>query len=279
MSDTTPGSTRTLRVAPNPEPVTGLTGAPAALYTELAGLAEPATVAELALAADLGRSTTGKALVTLEERGLAVRIPGGHDGPRRTPDRWHAAPATEATNGDEPSQPHADAQPETRPENTPEPDTHDTDTPTGASETEPDTTAEPCGPAEAPQVSPPQEAEPGEGDCGAEEDPHGEDSHDGPQATPAPQADAGRPAQTAEPIPLPGEKKRLAPGALRQMVIDHLQAHRGEAFTATKISRVIEKSSGAIANALVTLTRQGIAEQVSDRPRTYRLAAAEAGTE
>ncbi|MCJ0875587.1 helix-turn-helix domain-containing protein [Streptomyces sp. AP-93] len=287
MSDTTPDGTRTLHVAPNPEPVNGLTGAPAALYTELAGLTEPATVAELALAAGLGRSTTGKALVTLEERGLAVRIPGGHDGPRRTPDRWHPAPATEATNGDEPSQPHADAQPETRPENTPEPDTNDTDTPAGSTETEPDTTAEPCDPAEAPptlpttdtpQVSPPQETEPAAGDDD-EEDPNGEDSHDGPEATPAPQADAGRAAQPAEPIPLPGEKKRLAPGALRQMVIDHLQAHPGEAFTATKISRVIEKSSGAIANALVTLTRQGIAEQVSDRPRTYQLTAAEAGPE
>lgn len=60
------------------------------------------------------------------------------------------------------------------------------------------------------------------------------------------------------------------------MVIDHLQAHPGEAFTATKISRVIEKSSGAIANALVTLTGQGITEQVSDRPRTYRWAAPQA---
>ncbi|MFD8723896.1 hypothetical protein ACFV2H_39580 [Streptomyces sp. NPDC059629] len=47
--------------------------------------------------------------------------------------------------------------------------------------------------------------------------------------------------------------------------------HPDEAFTATKISRVIEKSSGAIANALATLARQGIAEQASERPRTYRL--------
>ncbi|MEV7975247.1 hypothetical protein [Streptomyces sp. NPDC086519] len=59
------------------------------------------------------------------------------------------------------------------------------------------------------------------------------------------------------------------------MVIHHLQAHPGAAFTATKMSRVIEKSSGAIANALVTLARQGIAEQVSERPRTYRPATPE----
>ncbi|MGP3945517.1 MULTISPECIES: hypothetical protein [Streptomyces] len=58
------------------------------------------------------------------------------------------------------------------------------------------------------------------------------------------------------------------------MVIGHLTAHPDEAFTATRISRIIEKSSGAIANALVTLTKQGIAEQVTERPRTYRITTA-----
>ncbi|MFE0276045.1 hypothetical protein ACFWZY_28725 [Streptomyces sp. NPDC058992] len=56
------------------------------------------------------------------------------------------------------------------------------------------------------------------------------------------------------------------------MVVDHLEAHPGEAFTATRISRLIEKSSGAIANALDKLVKEGIAEQVNDRPRTFRLA-------
>ncbi|MFF4145661.1 hypothetical protein ACFY0A_30840 [Streptomyces sp. NPDC001698] len=71
---------------------------------------------------------------------------------------------------------------------------------------------------------------------------------------------------------LPGNK-RLAPGGLRQLVIDHLNAHPSEAFTATRISRLIDRSSGAIANALATLAKQGLAEQVTDRPRTYRAAA------
>ncbi|KOV55816.1 hypothetical protein [Streptomyces sp. MMG1121] len=62
------------------------------------------------------------------------------------------------------------------------------------------------------------------------------------------------------------------PGALRQLVIDHLRAHPDEAFTATKISRVIEKSSGAIANALDKLVKDGVADQMSDRPGTYRMA-------
>ncbi|SHL81456.1 hypothetical protein SAMN05216268_106286 [Streptomyces yunnanensis] len=56
------------------------------------------------------------------------------------------------------------------------------------------------------------------------------------------------------------------------MVIDHLQAHANEAFTATRISRIVERSSGAIANALDKLVSQGIAKQVTDRPRTFQLA-------
>ncbi|MFD1271801.1 helix-turn-helix domain-containing protein [Streptomyces kaempferi] len=101
MSDTTPDGTRTLHAVPTPEPLTQLSGAPVTVYTELTNLTcdDGATVAELALAAGLGRSTTGKALTTLEEHGLAVRTPGGHDGPRRTPDRWRAAPTPGTSNG------------------------------------------------------------------------------------------------------------------------------------------------------------------------------------
>ncbi|MFA3842765.1 hypothetical protein [Streptomyces aureus] len=91
---------------------------------------------------------------------------------------------------------------------------------------------------------------------------------------------AEEPARTAGTTPLPvlAPKTRLAPGALRQRVIDHLQAHPQDAFTATRISRVIERSSGAIANSLGVLARQGIAEQVSDKPRAYRLASPEAAS-
>jgi Fic family protein len=69
-----------------------------------------------------------------------------------------------------------------------------------------------------------------------------------------------------------GGSGRLAHGGLRQLVIEHLTAHPGEAFTATRIGRVLDRSSGAVANALVTLTKQGRAEQVTERPRTYRAA-------
>ncbi|MFJ9419075.1 hypothetical protein ACIRPT_33700 [Streptomyces sp. NPDC101227] len=52
-------------------------------------------------------------------------------------------------------------------------------------------------------------------------------------------------------------------------MIDHLQAQPDEAFSATKIGRVIEKSSGAIANALGRLVGLGITEQVSDPRRIF----------
>ncbi|GGU76873.1 hypothetical protein GCM10010211_48440 [Streptomyces albospinus] len=73
------------------------------------------------------------------------------------------------------------------------------------------------------------------------------------------------------PQPARGKNGRLAPGALRQMVIDHFPARPGEAFTATPISRVIEKSSGVIANALIKVVATGVAEQVTDQaPPTMR---------
>lgn len=278
MSDPTTDAVRTLHAVPAPEPLAQLTGAPAAIYTELTGLTEPATGAELALAAGLGRSTTGKALVTLEQHGLATRTPGGHDGPRRTPDRWRAAPTHETSNSDDPTdQKPASTRPESPATNTPEPVGNNAD-----HEAAPAEKAAPDDPttdiANVPATETPQDAEHREGDNSSESSPHAKGGSNTPDRAdaPAPPASAGQQTPPTEAISLPDEKKRLAPGALRQMVIDHLQAHPGEAFTATKISRVIGKSSGAIANALVTLAGQGIAEQVSDRPRTYRLAAPEA---
>ncbi|MER6091316.1 hypothetical protein [Streptomyces bluensis] len=274
MSDTTTDSTRSLHAVPTPEPLAQLTGAPAAVYAELANCTgdDGTTAAELALSADLGRSTTGKALTTLEQHGLAVRTPGGHDGPRRTPDRWRAAPTPE-TSGDAPSDPEpASSLPEpavtdASDTHSPEPDQDSAD-PEGAAATE----TAPDAPAA------PQDAEHSNADDKSHVDgPQGKDGSDGSwdENAPAPHEAVGQQTAPTEAITMPGEKKRLAPGALRQMVIDHLQAHPGEAFTATKISRVIEKSSGAIANALDKLVKQGIAEQVSDRPRTFRLTAPE----
>jgi hypothetical protein len=47
-----------------------------------------ATATELAAAAGIGRSTASKLLATLAVNGEVLRQPGGHQGGRRTPDRW-----------------------------------------------------------------------------------------------------------------------------------------------------------------------------------------------
>ena len=260
MSDTTTNTTPTLKTP------AGLTGSLAAIHTALVNLTEDVTSAELALAARVGRSTAGKALTTLEQRNLAIRTPGGHDGPRRNPDLWRAALTPATTDSPEPvgnDANHADADTQTAPE-----------TPTTPNDGE-DAAATHSPTTEAPQHEPPHDVEHAEGVDSGKDTSHTEHSNNYSKAedgTPAAQASGDRQTTPAEPTRVPGEKKRLAPGGLRQMVIEHLRAHPGEAFTATRISRVIEKSSGAIANALVTLTQQGIAEQVDERPRTYRLA-------
>ncbi|MDQ1024630.1 putative transcriptional regulator [Streptomyces umbrinus] len=216
------------------------------IYTQLVTFTEPATVDDIAQAAKTARSSTFKALVTLEKRGLAHRDRGIQNGPNRCPDLWRAnhtkaaptpnwAPAQEEPTAPAPtSQPVADT---TKPATEP-------DQPTAnAPEEKSDTTV----PAQAV-----------------------------PAATlPAQRTEPSQPSHRAPTTALTGGTKRLAPGGLRQLVIDHLNAHPGEAFTTTRISRTIDRSSGAINNALEKLVRQDIAEQVSERPRTYRLATPE----
>ncbi|GAA1215426.1 hypothetical protein GCM10009665_01560 [Kitasatospora nipponensis] len=77
------------------EPVTALTGTTAAVYTELCGQ-DGISAAALALAAHVSPSAARKALVALEQRGLARRTPGGNDRTRRLPDLW--SPATPGDN-------------------------------------------------------------------------------------------------------------------------------------------------------------------------------------
>ncbi|WP_419997806.1 helix-turn-helix domain-containing protein [Streptomyces boninensis] len=78
-----------------------LSGAPANVHTHLqtqsAGTA--LTVTEVALAIGLGRSTVGKALTALEERGLVGRQPGSTTSGRRSPDRWTASGTVEIKPG------------------------------------------------------------------------------------------------------------------------------------------------------------------------------------
>ncbi|MFB7630598.1 hypothetical protein ACFC0M_06575 [Streptomyces sp. NPDC056149] len=293
MPDSTPNTPPTHTNKPTRESLAGLTSAAAAVYTELLGLTEPITVAELAHAASIGHSTAGRAVATLENLGLAVRAPGGHDGPRRMPDLWQPTPDTPAPNttdtaehktvppqempksaADDPAQPAdnstedqdaptdddlSDSTPSTAKSELPIPEESAVDEPTpspakalASRSTESEISAPCADPPRSPKHHDGESAGSGEPDV---------NTKDGFENS-APQPPLQSP---------PGKNGRLAPGALRQMVIDHLQARPDEAFTATRISRAIERSSGAIANALVKLVATGVAKQVTDQPRTYQL--------
>ncbi|MES4891782.1 hypothetical protein [Streptomyces sp. NPDC096012] len=227
--------------------LTGLSPAVIHVYTHLVAFTDPATVDDIAQAAETARSSTFKALVALEKLSLAHRNRGIKNGPDRRPDLWHAthtAPAPTFEQPDAPEEPVAQA------------------------------VAAPQAAAPAPDSSHPMR-EPYKSTA------HGTDEKSD-VSTSKRTASSGPPPvrcpaalQPKDAIPAtasPGGSRRLARGALRQLVIDHLNAHPGESFTATRISRVIDRSSGAVANALVTLSTQGLIEQVTDRPRTYRAA-------
>ena len=63
------------------------------------------------------------------------------------------------------------------------------------------------------------------------------------------------------------------PGALRDLVEEHLRKFPEAAFTPHQVGKVLTRSAGAVANALDKLVGLGTAEMVTDKPRTYRLAA------
>ena len=63
------------------------------------------------------------------------------------------------------------------------------------------------------------------------------------------------------------------PGQLRDLVEAHLAAHPGTDFTPHQIGRVLDRSSGAVANALDRLTALGRAHLTSEKPRRYQATA------
>jgi hypothetical protein len=64
------------------------------------------------------------------------------------------------------------------------------------------------------------------------------------------------------------------PGALRDLVEEHLRKFPGTAFTPHQVGKVLTRSADAVANALDNLVSLGVAQMVTDKPRTYRLASA-----
>ena len=65
----------------------------------------------------------------------------------------------------------------------------------------------------------------------------------------------------------------VRPGGLRNKVLAHLDTHPGDAFTPHELHKVLDHSSGAIANACDTLVKLGGAEVATEHPRRFRRAA------
>ena len=58
----------------------------------------------------------------------------------------------------------------------------------------------------------------------------------------------------------------VRPGGLRDKVLAHLDTHPGDEFTPHEIHKVLDHSSGAIANACDTLVKLGGAEVATETP-------------
>ncbi|WP_329793508.1 helix-turn-helix domain-containing protein [Lentzea sp. DG1S-22] len=71
--------------------------------------------------------------------------------------------------------------------------------------------------------------------------------------------------------------QRLAPGALRGMVEDYLRDNSDE-FSPNAIGKALNRSSGAVHNALEKLVESGYAVRTSNKPRKYSPAATTAAT-
>jgi len=269
---------------PAPAPVAPAAGHSPAAAVLAALSAEPAgaTVAVIAGHAGISTAAARQALLAHEKAGTVTRVKGSRPG---IADTWKPA-APPAATGDE--APPADA-----------PGT-DSTTEAAPPAAEPvGSTADAGQPAPAPAVG---TAEGGEADASTarEPDPAVTAEAAGNVLAIAQAADEAGRALAAGDLPaalaaLDAAREQAAcgrrvlkaaasgrhapatrPGALRDLVEEHLRKFPGTAFTPHQVGKVLTRSAGAVANALDKLTALGTAQMITDKPRTYRLAPAPA---
>ncbi|WP_280416850.1 hypothetical protein [Nocardia carnea] len=230
-----------------PDGGSGAAGAPvlrndsdAALWAAL-GAYPGFTTAELAGAAGIGVSTARRVLSNWEDTGAAC----SHRDPEspRAAKTWTTA---------EPAATPKPAAPD--PATAPEPAAAQQITPVEADTMNTD----PGAPAA------PVPADPGQ-TATAAATPTGDGDTDAAPATPEGDDDASAAQQESGP--------RLRSGALRGQVEDFLRDHPDEEFSPHQIGKTLNRSSGAVHNALVTLTKGGTAHQTSAAPKRFALAA------
>lgn len=267
------GTTRTPRPVPDRNPdtaaVTARTDAEDALWAALHANPD-STSTELSTAAKIAKSTAQKILTRWAGDGTVTRTPGVPDGGRRAADRWAITPDAAGTPADTEQDRVVAPVDDTATAGTPQPTPDTTDTaPADGADPEPtDSAPIATAPADTAPVDPaPVDTEP---DTTA--------ADDAPE-TVAP-ADAELVAEIAEPMvdgAASDANARLAPGALRGMVEDHLRDHPDKEFSPVDIARKVGgKSSGAVSNALDKLVKDKIAVQTKERPKRFALAPPEA---
>ena len=276
-------------------PVSTPTALPPAALT-VASLLSPetgASIAELAGKAGLSRTTASKALTALESAGRARREDGGRTGAHRAPDQWFATARTDdaqsATADPDDATPPVDlvADPEPVPEASVEPEAQadpDDATPPVEVVADPEPVPEVSVEAEV-QADPQPESADGEPDVSSggqvQDEPapappaepaNAPDPQPAASATPRQAKPAKKtPATPAPPAAAPAdEERRLPKGGLRTMVAEHLEGNPELVITASKLGKLLDRSSGAVANALDKLIELGAVEQVGDKPRTFR---------
>ncbi|HEX9767299.1 MAG TPA: MarR family transcriptional regulator [Nitriliruptorales bacterium] len=65
---------------------------------------------------------------------------------------------------------------------------------------------------------------------------------------------------------------RLRPGQLRDAVLDFVCARPEEELSPTQVAKALDRSAGAVGNALTRLAEAGSVHQTSERPRRFTAA-------
>jgi hypothetical protein len=241
-------------------------GAPGKVWTALS--THPgATTAEIAAEAGVSTSAANKALTALENDRLATRTPGQGKGRRRTPDTWTArpTPTTDDATTDDPvsgdavsGQPARDAAAE------------------AATATQDGTAAAPAARRghQDENEHPPAAVDGGPAAAASRSrDGHQSTSEPTPASRPASEdQDAAPPKKTPEHTAPGGSPDGNAPtpkGGLRAKVAAWLAANLDKDITPGRLGTSLGHSSGAVANALATLARNGEAVQTREKPVSY----------
>jgi len=266
---------------PAPAPVAPAAGDSPAAAVLAALSAEPAgaTVAVIAARAGISTAAARQALLAHEKNGTATRVKGSRPG---IADTWTpAAPAVPADEAPPAETPGASTSGDEQPAAEPA-----------------DSTADATQPAPAPADAP-AEGQQADAGTGPGPDPAVTVEAAGSVAAIAQAAaEAGKALaagnldvalaalETARDLAAQGRRAVKAavsgrrapatrPGALRDLVEEHLRKFPDAAFTPHQVGKVLTRSASAVANALDKLVSLGVAQMITDKPRTYQLATAD----